>query len=860
MNRSRALLVFAVVLATAVAQLTGAERAGAPVLATFNDIGAVLTGVSYSSAAWGDYNSDGKLDILLTGYNGSGFVSKIYENNGNGTFAEDTTADSLLKGVATGSVAWGDYNSDGKLDILLTGDTGSGYVSKIYRNNGGNPVTFSEIPFTVGGGLTGVAVSSVAWGDYNSDGKPDILLTGDTGLSSGPVSKIYRNNGYGTFTEDTTADSGLAGVSRSSAAWGDYNLDGKLDIVLTGNDAAINQVAKLYTQDGSGVFQEDTAAEADVADVGGGSVAWGDYNSDGKPDLLLTGYDPSAGYVAKIYQNNGNGTFAEDTTADSLLEGVATGSAAWGDYNSDGRPDILLSGINGTATLFGKLYQNNGDGVAFSDIAAGLTPVWISAAAWGDFGNDGKLDILLTGCSGIDSGGTCTSFISKVYENGTATANTAPTAPSSLSASFASGAENLSWNATSDDHTPAAALTYNLRVGTVSGGSDVVSPLSLAGGTRLVPQDGNVGEHTSYKLRNLAAGTYSWSVQAVDSGFAGSPFASEGTFTVPPPAFSLSSAGYSVSEGDGHATVTINRTGSIVPASVHFATTGGTATAGSDYTAVSQTVSFASGETSKTVSVPIIDDSQIEGSETVQLSLSSPSAGATLGSPSSATLTIADNDRAFAFSSPTYSVGEAGPAATVTINRAGLTSGTDTVHFASANGTATAGSDYTAVSQTVAFAPGQTSKTVSIPITDDTVYEASETVLLSISSPSAGATLGSPSSATLTIVDNDVAPPPRANGRIASAKLSKKSFPSSQARKVKLSCKFSPKSKVFRYVLSLKKGKKWAVVKNVRKTGSFTKLTRTVKQLFAGKPVKHGSYRLKLFADKSSKTLGFKVT
>ena len=97
------------------------------------------------------------------------------------------------------------------------------------------------------------------------------------------------------------------------------------------------------------------------------------------------------------------------------------------------------------------------------------------------------------------------------------------------------------------------------------------------------------------------------------------------------------------------------------------------------------------------------------------------------------------------------------------------------------------------------------------------------------------------------------------NGKLSSAKLSKKSFTVSLAAKVKLSCKFSPKSKIFRYVLSLKKGKKWTVVKSVRKTGSFTKLTRTVKQLLAGKPIKRGTYRLKLSADKNSKLLGFRV-
>ncbi len=226
------------------------------------------------------------------------------------------------------------------------------------------------------------------------------------------------------------------------------------------------------------------------------------------------------------------------------------------------------------------------------------------------------------------------------------------------------GRATLSWSAASDSQTTAAALTYNLQ-----GGYYVrVDPTSSRRyrapqtDTRLVPKDGNVGERTSYALQNLPGGTYHWSVQAVDSGFAGSAFASEGTFIVPE-CFALSSAtGYSVGEGGGsaHDHDQPHAARRRAATSVHFATANGTATAGSDYTAVDLTVNFAAGETSKTVSIPITNDSSIESSETVLLSLSGPSAGATLGTPSSATLTIADNDRAFAFSSATYSVGEGG--------------------------------------------------------------------------------------------------------------------------------------------------------------------------------------------------------
>ena len=174
---------------------------------------------------------------------------------------------------------------------------------------------------------------------------------------------------------------------------------------------------------------------------------------------------------------------------------------------------------------------------------------------------------------------------------------------------------------------------------------------------------------------------------------------------------------------------------------VTFATSNGTATAPSDYTAVTQTVSFANGDTAnKTVSIPIIDDTVVEGNETVNLALSNPTGGATLGSPSTAVLTIIDNDTAPAgtlqFSAATYSVAENGGNATITITRAGEVAGAVGVTFATSNGTATAPADYTTVSQTVSFANGDTAnKTVSIPIIDDTAVEGNETVNLTLAVP-----------------------------------------------------------------------------------------------------------------------------
>jgi hypothetical protein len=227
-------------------------------------------------------------------------------------------------------------------------------------------------------------------------------------------------------------------------------------------------------------------------------------------------------------------------------------------------------------------------------------------------------------------------------------------------------------------------------------------------------------------------------------------------------AIRFSAATYSVGEGGGSAVITLTRVGGISGAvSVTVATSNGTATAGADYTAVTQVVTFAAGQTTATVSVPILEDALVEGNETVNLALSAPTGGAVLGVQTTAVLTITDNDAAqpgvIQFESATYSVGEPDLSATVTLIRTGGSDGAVSVTVTTSNGTATAGADYTAVTQVVTFAAGQATATVSVPILDDLLLEGPETVNLALSAPTGGATLGSPTTAVLTIADDETA-------------------------------------------------------------------------------------------------------
>ncbi len=215
---------------------------------------------------------------------------------------------------------------------------------------------------------------------------------------------------------------------------------------------------------------------------------------------------------------------------------------------------------------------------------------------------------------------------------------------------------------------------------------------------------------------------------------------------------------YSVNESAGSAiiTATLNSV-SGVTATVNFATSDGTATAGSDYTAATGTLTFAPGQTNRTFTVPILNDLLVEPTESLTVTLSAPS-NAALGVPNSTSVSIADDDiyPTVQFNTNNYQVNENAGTAAITVTLSASYPLTATVNFATSDGTATAGSDYTAVTGTLTFAPGQTSRTFGVPIINDLFKEPNETLNL-ILSGAGNAVLGLPNPATLTIVNDDYA-------------------------------------------------------------------------------------------------------
>jgi hypothetical protein len=219
---------------------------------------------------------------------------------------------------------------------------------------------------------------------------------------------------------------------------------------------------------------------------------------------------------------------------------------------------------------------------------------------------------------------------------------------------------------------------------------------------------------------------------------------------------SLSASSYSVLESAGNVSITLKRTGgNAANVSVQLTTGGGTATGGVDYGNVSTTVVFGLNETTKTVVVPIFQDTDAEGNETFSVTLSNPSQGVTLGSPFTAVVTIVDDEAAIRFAQAAFDTKEGTPGKIVVVRSGSLVSQV-TVPYNISSISAFPGVDFTGpVSGTLTFKPKDTQAFFMIPTVNNSKVDGNRSVSISLGTPTGGAQLGAPSTATFTIVDDD---------------------------------------------------------------------------------------------------------
>ncbi len=463
------------------------------------------------AATWVDHDNDGDLDIFMSGLDLNGDpASFLYRNDGGGYFTQISTS---IAGLAYASCAFGDMDNDGLADLALMGENG-GPVTRIYRNDGGGAFT------DTGAGLEGLSRGSLAWADYNNDGFADLLITGLDG-SQEPQTLLYKNSGNGTFSLSAIS---LTGLSSGDAAWSDFDRDLDPDVVVLGRDASGTPRCIVYLND-EGSFTE---MGAGLAGLEYATAAWGDFNNDGYPDLLTTGMDASGTARTFVYKNNGGTSF---TALSGSFSGVAEGAAIWGDMDNDGDLDFVVSGSPALPTgnpppvpemPVLEIYLNQG-GDLFNASAPALILMEQGRLACGDYDNDSDLDLLLCGELINPISGTIGHPV--IFRNNTSSVNTPPSAPAGLTYEVSGTDVQVSWDATTDDHTPQQGLSYNLRIGTTEGNMDIFSALAgLSSGYRRIVAAGNASQNTSWVIDSLVFGQYYASVQALDHNYAGSAF------------------------------------------------------------------------------------------------------------------------------------------------------------------------------------------------------------------------------------------------------------------------------------------------------------------------------------------------
>lgn len=368
---------------------------------------ASLRGLSYLIAAYGsgpgvlgsglcaaDLDSDGDVDIVAMG-KASGIIG-VFRNSGTGTFT------SVVSGIAPmplgSSVAAGDYDSDGDLDLVFSQ---MGAPVRLYRND--SQLSFTEV--TLASAITGDhAGRTVAWTDYDSDGRIDILLACYTGFNSslaGSTSRLWRNLGDGTFS-DVTASVGLGSAMRTFVILPfDYDHDGDADLYFS-NDRG--HLAPDYL--GNRLYRNDDGHFTDVS-VGSGAnlgyfsmgIAVGDLDENGLMDLFTTNIasaNQPIGAINPLYMAVGAGEFIESCYAWGVLPFIAN-ETGWAAHFFDANNDALLDLYLNNQLTADRFFLHDAQSVMHESAAqVGLSGTAGAAfcSVLADFDGDGGMDVL----------------------------------------------------------------------------------------------------------------------------------------------------------------------------------------------------------------------------------------------------------------------------------------------------------------------------------------------------------------------------------------------------------------------------------------------------------------------------------
>lgn len=333
------------------------------------------------SNAWGDYDNDGDLDLVVAFKTGD---VRLYNNELGGFTNVGPVLGLPTSGKERRAIAWGDYNGDGYLDLYI-GSNRQG--NELFRNDSSQG--FTDVSAEMGVAIPRVSTRQISWIDYDNNGTLDLFVADRVGPNV-----LFSNRG-GKFIE-VSEDTGLADPRATvGACWFDYNQDGLLDLFLanqgTGKDALYKNAGGTFTDVAAQLTMEGGVRERSD---GGVDCTVGDFNSDGFFDLFVATYG-----VNKLYRNTGNGGFDEVSQALGISGDDHMVGASWGDYDNDGRLDLYVAGYHdseGIRSPHDRLFRNLGESFAEIDLYRSALNGADHGVQWADYDGDGDLDISLT--------------------------------------------------------------------------------------------------------------------------------------------------------------------------------------------------------------------------------------------------------------------------------------------------------------------------------------------------------------------------------------------------------------------------------------------------------------------------------
>jgi hypothetical protein len=355
----------------------------------------------------GDFTGDGRTDLAVVTNDTPGQTAvHVLLGDGDGTFP--TTRQTNLGSLAAGSRVTGDFNGDGRTDLagVISGSPTSGQIEvEVLLGNGDG--TFQPTPPINLVGFQGSQTFLVT-GDFNGDGRTDLAVVENFPTVGPSGAEVLLGNGDGTF--QTTAPIALS-LDVTSLVTGDFTGDGRTDLALVGSYSSQQNAVEVLLSNGDGTLQ--AMPPIDIGDINTNGfllsspaavLATGDFTGDGRADLAVVGQDSSSGQnEVEVLPGNGDGTF--QTTTPINLGPFVPSTVATGDFRGDGHTDLAVAGHDlGSGQYAVKVLRGKADGTFQITTPINLGSVEPFSLLAGDFNGDGRTDLVVSGRFGLQSG------------------------------------------------------------------------------------------------------------------------------------------------------------------------------------------------------------------------------------------------------------------------------------------------------------------------------------------------------------------------------------------------------------------------------------------------------------------------